>query len=121
MAELKIKGRLISKGNVESGTSKAGKSWQKSSFVLETEGQYAKKICFEVFGEDKIKAVESAKVLTEIEVSFNVESREFNGKWYTTASLWRFDLVGKTEPTETTGIQDAVVISENQEDDGLPF
>ena len=61
---LSIKGRITKVLQLENGTSKAGKAWEKQSFVLDTGAQYSPEVCFSV------------------EVAFNVSSREFNGKYY---------------------------------------
>lgn len=88
MNELKIKGRLIAVLPTVTGVSKAGKDWSKKDFVIETdEGQYSKKIAFTLFG-DKTNAVDSVAVGTELEVSFNIDSREFDGKWYSNINAW---------------------------------
>ena len=52
---LTIKGKLSRKLSVESGTSKAGKEWQKQSFLVDTGAQYNPEVCFQLFGEDKIQ------------------------------------------------------------------
>jgi hypothetical protein len=88
MNELKIKGRLIAVLPTVTGISKAGKDWTKKDFVIETdEGQFTKKIAFTLFG-DKTNAVDSVAVGTELEVSFNIDSREVNDKWYHNINAW---------------------------------
>ena len=52
---LSIKGKLVRKLSVESGTSKAGKEWKKQTFLVDTGSQYNPEICFQLFGEDKIE------------------------------------------------------------------
>ena len=78
---LKIQGALIGVSEMVSGTSKSGKDWSKKEFVIETADQFPKKICFTLFG-DKIDLIDGIEVGSTIEVSFDVESREFNGRWY---------------------------------------
>lgn len=79
---LSIKGKLAQILAVESGTSKAGKEWKKQGFIIDTGDQYNPNVCFSLFGEDKIGMLSNFSVGQEIEVSFNLSSREFNGKWY---------------------------------------
>jgi hypothetical protein len=56
--------------------------------VLETQEQYPRKVHFEVFGEDRIKA-NPCQVDDIVTVSFDIESREFNGRWYTSIRAWK--------------------------------
>ena len=85
--ELKVKGKLVKKLEVETGTSKAGKEWKKQNFVIDTGSQYNPEVCFQVFG-DKLDILSSVKEGQEIEVKFNVSSREFNGKYYHNLDAW---------------------------------
>ena len=89
---LEIKGRLLQILPVQSGTSKAGNEWSKQEFVIETDEQFPKKVCFTLFG-DKVSLLNGISVSDEVEVSFNVESREFNGKWYHNINAWRINPV----------------------------
>ena len=52
---LEIAGKVVKKMDVESGTSKNGKEWKKQSIVIETDGQYPKKICFSIWNTKQIK------------------------------------------------------------------
>ena len=58
------------------------------SYVLETQEQYPRKVHFEVFGEDRIKA-NPCQLDDIVTVSFDIESREFNGRWYTSIRAWK--------------------------------
>ena len=84
--ELTISGRIDSVLPLQQGTSKAGKPWQKQSYVLDTGGQYPKKVCFSLFG-DKIDQF-PIQVGQDVTVSIGIESREFNGRWYTEVNAW---------------------------------
>jgi hypothetical protein len=85
-----LKGTLIEILPVQKGVSKAGKDWEKLEFVIETEEQFPKKVCFTLFG-DKVSLLNGVNKGDSIEVSFNIESREFNGKWYHTINAWRIN------------------------------
>ena len=67
---------------------KTGNVYVKNVFVGETQGQYPKKIAFTVMGEDKFNGM-GIVVDGTYTVSFDVESREWNGKWFTEASAWK--------------------------------
>ena len=86
---LAIKGRITKVLQLETGTSKAGKSWEKQSFVLDTGAQYSPEVCFSVFGDEKVKMLEKFAEGQEVEVAFNVSSREFNGKYYHNLDAWK--------------------------------
>ena len=83
-----IVGKIIQVLPEQSGTSKAGNPWKSQSYVLETQEQYPRKVCFEVFGEERIKN-NPCKIDDVVTVSFDIESREFNGRWYTSIRAWR--------------------------------
>ena len=83
---LKIKGRITTSLPETSGVSRAGNNWRKREYVLETEGQYPKKVAFSVMG-DKIDTLNLAAGQT-VEISVDVESREYNGRWYTSVSAY---------------------------------
>lgn len=86
---LQIKGRLLQILPVQTGTSKAGTGWSKQEFVVETtEEQFPKQVCFTLFG-DKTSLLGTFKPGDEIEVAFNLESREFSGRWYHNVNAWR--------------------------------
>ncbi|MDX9881356.1 MAG: DUF3127 domain-containing protein [Prolixibacteraceae bacterium] len=89
------KGRIAHILKPETGVSKTGNSWTKQEFVIETEEQFPKKICFTLFG-DKVSLLNGFSENTEVEVAFNVESRDFNGKWYHNINAWKIDRVGVT-------------------------
>ena len=93
---MEIKGKLITKLAETSGTSKAGKDWVKQDFVIETQETYPKKVCISVMGE-KVNTLRNINVGEVITAHINIESREYNGKYYTTISAWKLDLSGQTE------------------------
>ena len=88
---LSIKGTITHKLDIEQGTSKAGKEWKSQSFILNTGSQYNPDICFKLFGDDKIQLIETLNEGDEIEVAFNLSSREWNGKWFTSADAWKIE------------------------------
>ena len=85
---MEIKGTVIQVLPEQGGTSKAGNPWKKREFVIEnTEGQFPRKICFTLFGQNvDSNPVEVGQIAT---VHFDLESREYNGRWYTEARAWR--------------------------------
>ena len=76
-----IRGKIIQKLELQSGTSKAGNAWKKQEYVLETLDSYPRKVKFDFFGDRADQyPLEVGDVIT---LSYDIESREFNGRWYT--------------------------------------
>jgi hypothetical protein len=106
----------------QTGQGKNG-PWVKQDFVIETEEQFPKKACFSVWG-DKVSEIKNLKIGEKISVSFNIESREFNNKWYTDLRAWK---ISKSSSNVSPGApSDLPPISEKDipfEDEGgdLPF
>ena len=89
---MQVAGLKITKINeVESGTSKAsGKAWKKLTFVGETQEQYNNLYAFELFGEEKVdNFVKYNKVGDVVDVDFNVSTREWEGRYFTSLSAWK--------------------------------
>lgn len=88
---MEIKGKINRILQPASGISKTGNEWKKQEFVIETtEDQFPKQICFTLFN-DKLNLLEGLQPGLEVNVSFSVESREFNGKWYHNINAWKVD------------------------------
>ena len=83
-----IIGKIIQVLPVQEGVGKNGNPWKVQAYVLETQEQYPRKVCFEIFGEDRIKN-NPCNIDDLVTVSFDIESREFNGRWYTSIRAWR--------------------------------
>jgi hypothetical protein len=91
---LEITGKIIQQLEQQSGASKTGKNWVKQDFVIETPGQYPKKVCLSAWG-DATDTLANASVGDHVNISFNLESREYNGKWYTEARVWKMSIGSK--------------------------
>lgn len=87
---MEITGKIIAVLPVQGGISKAGNEWKKQEYVLETHDQYPKKVCFQIFGADRIEqaAIQPGEELT---VSFDIDSREYQGRWFTNINAWKVD------------------------------
>lgn len=86
---LEIIGKLIAKLPQQSGQGKNG-SWIKQDFIIETQDQFPKKVCISLWG-DKAKDLDSIAIGETLKAGINIESREFNGKWYTDVKAWRIE------------------------------
>ena len=85
---MNVIGKLISKLERETGVSKSGKTWEKQSILVEQAGaEYNKEVAISFFG-DKIKSLRDVEVGSDVSVSINLSSREYNGKYYHNIDGW---------------------------------
>ena len=84
---MELVGRIVQILPLRTGTSKAGNPWKVQEYILETLGtQYPRKVCFELFGDNVDKF--PMQIGQDVTVSIDIESREFNGRWYTSIRAW---------------------------------
>jgi hypothetical protein len=98
------------------GTSGAGKEWKKQTIVIETNEQYPKSIALECWGK-LVDELENLSVGQTIKCAINIESREYEKKWYTTAKAWK--ITGAVQPATQPATQTSDPINEDSND--LPF
>lgn len=91
MSEMNISGKVVQVLPIQTGTSKAGNPWQKQEFVLEQGGQYPRKVCISLFGDNVAKIPQVGQIIT---ASVDIDSREFNGRWYTEIKAWNIVQAG---------------------------
>ena len=72
---------------IESGNGPKG-GWQKQSFVMETGDKYPKKICMTLWGQENIDKYDLVEGMT-VTAFIELDSREYNGKWYTNVKAWK--------------------------------
>lgn len=121
---LEITGKLVEKLQEESGEGRNG-TWRKRSFVIETFDQYPKKVCITLWG-DKIDLLETYQENQAMRVGINIESREYNGRWYTDVKAWRVDAYQEGQATTSTSNGPVPPPPPTEEfsssgDDDLPF
>ena len=106
MSDFKVTGKIEKVMDVESGTSKAGNEWKKTSFVLKTEGEYNNLYVFDVFGEEKVdNFMQYNKVGSDVEVSFNVRTNEYKEKYYVSLDAWKiFKATADVKEEETSDL-----------------
>jgi len=87
---MEVTGIVIAVLPEQGGVSKAGNEWKKQEYVIETQEQYPKKVCFQIFGADRIAqaAIQNGEVIT---VFFDIDSREYQGRWFTNISAWKVE------------------------------
>lgn len=111
---MEITGNIIHILPAQSGQGKNG-PWKKQDFVLETSDAYPKKVCLSTWG-DKID-VGRLSLGQTVKVNFDVESREYNGKWYSDLKAFSLQVVSQNQ---ATGIKEQPINPTASEDD-LPF
>jgi hypothetical protein len=91
---MELTGKIVQILPEKSGTSARG-TWRKQEFVIEIPGDYPKMVCFMVWGDriDQFQIREGQ----EITVSVDIESREYNGRWYTDVKAWKVTPAGQSE------------------------
>lgn len=94
---MELAGKVIAVLEPRGGVSKTGNEWKVQEYVIETHDQYPKKMCFDVFGADKI-AQFNIQIGEEISVSFDVDAREWNGRWFNSIRAWKVERVSAQAP-----------------------
>jgi hypothetical protein len=92
---MQLTAKLIQVLPLQTGSGKNGQ-WKKQDIIVETEGQYPKKVCISIWG-DKINESQ-LQVGAQLSISFDVESREYNGRWYTDVKAWKIEPAGAAKP-----------------------
>lgn len=111
---MELKGKIIGVLPLQSGEGKNG-TWQKQEYILETsDSKYPKKVCFAVWGDN----IETFNITEgkELTASIDIESREFNGKWYTNVQAWKIGQQAVAQSDEAPSNETDVI-----EPDDLPF
>ena len=96
-----LEGKVIKCIGIKEGTSQSGKGWKLAQYLIDTttNEQYPKQVAVEVFGEDRINEL---SIIPDEQVKLNVEveSREWNGKWFTSVRAWGRAEEGSAQPAE---------------------
>lgn len=97
---MEVTGKIIVALPEESGVAKAsGKQWKKRNYVLETMDNYPTKIAFEFFGE---RADQYPLAVGDVvKLSFDIDSHEYNGRWFTSIRGWKAEKENGTGGMQT--------------------
>ena len=103
---------------IQTGSSKNGE-WKKQDIIVETDGQYPKKVCISIWG-DYINDGQ-LQIGNSLKIDFDIESREYNRKWYTDIKAWKIEIVStSTQNTPGNTVNNDAFIA-NGKDDLMPF
>src|ERR1700712_1461947 len=114
---MQLTARLVQLLPLQLGTGKNGQ-WKKQDIIVETEATYPKKVCISVWG-DKIETA-SLQPGSLLKIDFDVESREFNGRWYTDVKAWKIEATGVAASSSEKVMSNSGPENTNNDDD-LPF
>ena len=119
MNKMELKGKVIQLFPLQSGMGKKG-PWKKQEFIIETQSQYPKKVCLSIWGDkvDQFNVAVGQFVIAAVEL----ESREYNGRWYTEARAWKIDKSGAdTGDGPPPTMEEPYIPDSNNTADDLPF
>ena len=116
---MELIGKLFKKLQEQNGESQRG-LWVKMEFVIETQDQFPKQICFSLWGEDKVAVVRNMKLGSEMKVYFSPESKEFNGRWYTDLRCFRIDALVAVNQTQQQATQQTTQVQASQQGNTNP-
>lgn len=116
---MQLTAKLVQVLPLQTGTGKNGQ-WKKQDIIVETDGQYPKKVCVSIWG-DKINESQ-LKQGAMLNISFDVESREYNGRWYTDVKAWKVEPAGAGNSAASGPIDEPhFEEGEMEAKDDLPF
>ncbi|MBP3716344.1 MAG: DUF3127 domain-containing protein [Paludibacteraceae bacterium] len=101
--QLEATGRVIAVLPIRTGTSAAGTEWASQDYVIEysePSAQYPRRLNFNIFGSDKIQqSSQLLQVGNTVKVSFDIDAREYQGRWFTSIRAWKVEPAGAAVPT----------------------
>jgi hypothetical protein len=116
---MEVKGKVIQLLALQNGMGKKG-PWKKQEFILETQSQYPKKVCLSIWGDkvDQFNVKEGDLLVASVEL----ESREYNGRWYTEARAWKIakNSAGSSG-MDSPPPSEEPFMADNSASDDLPF
>ena len=115
---MQLTAKLIQVLPLQTGSGKNGQ-WKKQDIILETEAQYPKKVCISIWG-DKINESQLQQG-AQLTISFDIESREYNGRWYTDVKAWKIEAAGANADQPSPGGDEYFDGGEMESKDDLPF
>jgi hypothetical protein len=115
---MQLTAKLIQLLPIQTGSGKNGE-WKKQDIIVETDGQYPKKVCISIWG-DKINEGQ-LQIGYLLKIDFDIESREYSGKWYTDIKAWKIEVEGIAIQNNSGAILATDFGDPENDDDILPF
>lgn len=98
---MEVTGKIIAVLPAQSGVSaRTGKQWYSQDYVIEIPGQYPKRMCFNIFGEDRVKQF-NVVMNDQVTVQFDIDAKEVNGKWYNSIRAYNILRGGNTTTVQS--------------------
>lgn len=119
---MQVAGKLIKILPVQTGTGKNG-TWVKQEFIIETQEQYPKKICLVAWGQ-VASNMDQYMIGELLKVSYNLESKEYNNRWFTEVRAWKVEREGSSSGSTDTKREDKSLSQRDslaESSDDLPF
>ncbi len=98
---MEFTGKIIAILQPRSGVSKSGNEWKSQEYVIEDYGQYPRKMCFDVFGADKIQQF-NIQLGEELIVSFDIDARQWQDRWFNSIRAWKVERVTNSAQVPNT-------------------
>ena len=127
---MELAGKVIAVLEPRGGVSKNGNEWKVQEYVIETHDQYPRRMCFDVFGADKIQQF-NIQVGEELNVFFDIDALEWKGRWFNSIRAWKVERVNADAqqmppmdapfPPLNAAPAAPVDFSSSDEKDDLPF
>jgi len=121
---MEIKGKLAKKFDVATGVGKGGKQWNKVEFLIDKMGKYPSSVLVMSFDATVIEFIGDTKIGTDLACTVDVESREYNGRYYTDVKCFRVETYRQeqgsflAEPKSNPPVEN---FQTPEVDDSLPF
>ena len=119
---MELAGKVIAVLEPRGRVSKSGNEWKVQEYVIETHDQYPRRMCFDVFGADKIQQF-NIQVGEELNVFFDIDAREWQGRWFNSIRAWKVERVSMDAPFPPMNAAPAAPVdfAASDEKDDLPF
>jgi len=104
---MKVTGKIENILETQTGKSKAGKEWKKTSFVVKTDDEYNNLYCFDVFGDEKVNNFLQYNSKGDVvDVDFNVKTNEWKGKYFTSLDAWKIFKADNSKQKEEVAVEE---------------
>lgn len=127
---MELTGSIIAVMEPHGGVSqRTGNTWMTQEYVLEVPGMYPKKICFSIFGEDRIKQFALKQGEQNVIIQFEIDAHEYNGRWFNEVRCYNVLRAGMQQAVPQPQVQQPAPQTQapfpppqqSQENDALPF